>query len=223
MQPTGTCIDLINALQHPYKVNDAMRLIDEIADLNCFDDYGRTPLTCASSNWRLNGVAARLIEKGADIDLPHKNSGESPLIIACSTRCNETAELLIKKGAALNKVANNGDTALDLCFTQSQFDPVPQEMEVVGRLIKKHGGLHSYELRKQRENERKQLENESEQREKERLMAARVAPAKPSRGLFSKARALFSKARGLFSKAKKLEGGRRTRKHRSRRRHTRKH
>ena len=57
----------------------------------------------------LDGVARRLVERGAALDRLSRFR-DSALVYACRSGSAATARLLVERGAALNSVAENGKT-----------------------------------------------------------------------------------------------------------------
>ena len=91
---------------------EALRLIDGGADLNCVNTNGMTPLILASESDKLDVVAARLVKKGANLDLIDKK-GSSALMTACIFKRAATAMLLINAGADVKLKDNGNNTALE--------------------------------------------------------------------------------------------------------------
>ncbi len=60
---------------------------------------------------KTEGVQA-LIDKGADVNMHDKNSGVTPLVMACTHGLVDIAKLLIKNGADVNLPGKNGTTPL---------------------------------------------------------------------------------------------------------------
>jgi ankyrin repeat protein len=80
----------------------ARLLIEQGADVNATDEYGRTPLHGAARNENGFEIAKFLIEKGADVNTNDK-WGSTPLHLAATNKSGlEIARLLIENGADLN-------------------------------------------------------------------------------------------------------------------------
>ena len=74
-------------------LNSLLAMISQGADVDPFDEDGRTPLTLAIEENKLTCVRG-LIELGADIEKTDK-FGRTPLMFACTLGSKEMAELLV--------------------------------------------------------------------------------------------------------------------------------
>ena len=85
-------------------------LLDQGADLNTKDEYGRTALTEAAGRGDLETVRL-LLDKGADLNT-NASSGWPALTEAAGRGDLETVRLLLDKGAPVDAKDRNGSTAL---------------------------------------------------------------------------------------------------------------
>lgn len=98
-------------------------LVECGAELNCHNNYGRTPLWIASINGHLE-IARCLVEGGAEVN-KDDYSKQTPLWAACAYGHLEVAQWLVEEGAAeLNKARLDGSTALMTAAKQRNFDIV---------------------------------------------------------------------------------------------------
>lgn len=79
-------------------------------DLNKVNYNGHTPLLGALQDQKCE-IANSLISQGADFNIKHRISKESPLMLA-SRYCTDVAKLLIQNGANINDVDDLGRTPL---------------------------------------------------------------------------------------------------------------
>ena len=82
-------------------------------DVNCRDSAG-TPMICIAARSGRNSMIEWLLEKGADIDAISKDRGYSAVMDAVWKSSLDIVKLLIEKGANLNFIANDGQSALIL-------------------------------------------------------------------------------------------------------------
>ncbi len=97
--------------------------------INAYDENGRTPLINAIMTRKLPdpddptffplGIIERLIEVGADLNAPDELFGMTPLIYACSLKDEETAMLLLTKGADPHMCDFRACTPIMLCSGQN--------------------------------------------------------------------------------------------------------
>lgn len=91
---------------------DALRIIDEGADLDRVNNGGQSSLMIAAMDARFDDVAERLADRGAKLDLVNIG-GVSALMLACRHKRVATALMLVAKGAALDITDRSGETCLD--------------------------------------------------------------------------------------------------------------
>jgi len=91
-------------------------LINNGADLNSTNKYGRTPLYIASFEG-YEKIVKLLISKGIDINIID-DDGWTPLHEASKRGHTEIIKLLIKNGIDINIKDKNGQTAEDVAYNQ---------------------------------------------------------------------------------------------------------
>ena len=119
----NTLLNLAVSIAAKAKRDVAMSMIDTLlaagADVNDPNDRGSTPLHQAAYS-NQSDVAAKLIERGADLDLEAHGSGGTPLIFALFWGHREVADLLGRYSVApgnLRAAAGLGNHALlEKCF-----------------------------------------------------------------------------------------------------------
>jgi len=124
------------------RVEDALRLVGEGADVDFADSTGFTPLLAAS----IRGdevVVMRLVEAGAKIDLANKQSNQSALSVAAYFGQAAVAQLLAARmdAAALNLIDVFGKTALDWASEGGAEKDKVAELAPVAATIRARGGL----------------------------------------------------------------------------------
>ncbi len=87
--------------------------LDAGMDVNSRDSAG-TPMLCIAARSGRKNMIEWLVSKGADVDAVSEDRGYSPVMDAVWKSSPEIVELLIKLGANLNFVSNDGQTALIL-------------------------------------------------------------------------------------------------------------
>jgi hypothetical protein len=92
------------------RAGDALRLINEGADVNFRGEGGRMPLIVASANG-LESITARLVEAGAELNLVD-DEGYTALIMATRNGHAAIVLLLANKGAALDRQDPESRSAL---------------------------------------------------------------------------------------------------------------
>lgn len=75
----------------------------EGVDPNEYDPSGWAPMTQAAADSSLNAIPA-LISIGADVDIPHRLNGMTPLMVALQRSQNDAALVLLKAGADIDAV-----------------------------------------------------------------------------------------------------------------------
>jgi len=100
------------------KVMESIRLNHSV---NARDTGGGTPLIIAASTGN-RAIAELLLAHRADIDARESGTGKTALIYAIEQGHLETAELLLRCGAGINTVDNQGNTAL--MFSNSETAPL---------------------------------------------------------------------------------------------------
>lgn len=90
------------------------KLLDDGADVNTLDKYGKTSLMLASISGKVE-VVQLLLESGADPNIQAKNGGTA-LIMASFNNRKEIVELLIEHEADVNLADRSGKTALELAL-----------------------------------------------------------------------------------------------------------
>lgn len=98
------------------------KLLDEEADVNVADKYGRTILYMAVSYDSID-IINELIKRGADVNLK-EGDGFSPLHQAIFTGNLQVIELLIKNGADINAISEYGTTPLILATKEGKYKQV---------------------------------------------------------------------------------------------------
>jgi ankyrin repeat protein len=86
-------------------------IVSIILVLSIFNNCWGQDLISAASKGHINRVR-KLLDKGENVDIRKKDTGETALIVAASKRDSKMAELLIEKGADVNAKSSNGTTAL---------------------------------------------------------------------------------------------------------------
>lgn len=94
---------------------DIARLLQQGADPNKPDQFGRTPLTEAIGHGRAD-VVKLLLDHGASADLANR-AGDTPLTLATEAGNTEAVRLLIKAKAHLDRANRSGATPLILAAT----------------------------------------------------------------------------------------------------------
>ena len=84
---------------------------------SAMDEAGKTALITAIF-YNHSGIAAKLLEAGADIELP-SSGGSTPLMSAAGNNFTDCVTLLIKNGANLESKNQYGETAL---FVASSYN-----------------------------------------------------------------------------------------------------
>jgi Ankyrin repeats (3 copies)/Ankyrin repeats (many copies) len=102
------------------------------AYINARDEYGETPLFCASTghNSKDDSVVRSLLEHGADID-GQSQSGRTPLHEASYFGALEVVRLLLEHGADVEAKGNDGETALQEAAGRGHDEVV--------KLLREHG------------------------------------------------------------------------------------
>lgn len=98
------------------------KLLDEEADVNVSDKYGRTILYMAVYYDSID-IINELIKRGADVNLKEEEDF-SPLHQAILRGNLQVIELLIKNGADVNDISECGTTPLILATKEGQYEQV---------------------------------------------------------------------------------------------------
>ena len=77
-------------------------LLENGANIEAKDNFGRTLLSCAALNGH-EAVVRLLVEKGAAVDTQENSSGQTPLLAAASNGHEAIVRLLVEKGAPIDK------------------------------------------------------------------------------------------------------------------------
>ncbi|MBG0792246.1 ankyrin repeat domain-containing protein [Methylocystis sp. H62] len=107
------------------------RLLNEGADPNVRDNYGRTVLFPAAASPEY-GILERLIEAGGDVK-SRCNNGETPLLIAAREGRYHNVQLLIEEGAQAAPVASSGETPLSAALRGGHVDVYNLILTIAGR------------------------------------------------------------------------------------------
>jgi ankyrin repeat protein len=118
---------------------DALRLVDEQADVSFASETGVTPLMRAAAAG-MDAVVQRLLAAGASVGAVNEK-GNTAITLACWNGHSSSARLLIDAASAeqLNRLNSESRTALDYA--------VASEMPQVAAAIHARGGHSSAELR----------------------------------------------------------------------------
>lgn len=90
-------------------------------DINCRDSAG-TPMLCIAARSGKKGSIEWLVKNGAEIDAISKDRGYSAVMDAVWKLSPDIVSLLIKLGANLNFVSNDGQTALIVATGSSNME-----------------------------------------------------------------------------------------------------
>lgn len=93
-------------------------LVKNGADINCRNEYGRTPLMQATNPFT-NNVLSVLLELGADPNI-QDNSGKTALWLPIENQDIERINLLLKHGASIHIPDNNKKTVLNLAIEKKR-------------------------------------------------------------------------------------------------------
>lgn len=85
--------------------------LDAGMDINCRDSAG-TPMICIAARSGRKSMIEWLVSKGADINAVSKDRGYSAVMDAVWKSSLDIVDILIQKGANLNFIANDGQSAL---------------------------------------------------------------------------------------------------------------
>ncbi|RYP38952.1 hypothetical protein DL767_002391 [Monosporascus sp. MG133] len=87
------------------------------------DDDGRLPIHWAASSNQLAIVLLLAQQKDFDPDVEKDDSGWTPLMIAASVKDGDAiVDLLLRKGADVNRKNNNGQTAMHLVASKNNLE-----------------------------------------------------------------------------------------------------
>ena len=102
--------------------------------INIQDYKGRTPLFYAAAEGRVK-VTQLLVDRGADLELPtgdnHYQPGSTPLMASCEKGTFECSEILLKAGACITTLRNDGADALYIASRYGHLTVVEQIVEDV--------------------------------------------------------------------------------------------
>lgn len=101
--------------------------------VDAYNTDGLTRLHLASMRNQID-IVCDLLNRGADVDLPGKETGTTALMFAAQAGYSEIVEILIKHGADVNHQDNKGWTALMTSSKNGYID-------TVGLLLKNGAGV----------------------------------------------------------------------------------
>ena len=139
---------------HFYNIPDEMArwLVEQGADINARNSYGRTPLYFQIAN----ETVKLLLELGADIDAPD-NSGCTPLHNAAGFFRVDNVRLLIERGANVHAQDNSGQTPLSYALMRCRNTDIACAAEVA-RLLFEAGAKTTPDMAKSIERIGKEFE-----------------------------------------------------------------
>ena len=102
--------------------------------INIQDYKGRTPLFYAAAEGRVK-LTQLLVDRGADLEVPtgdnHYQPGSTPLMACCEKGTFECSEILLKAGAQITTLRNDGADALYIAARYGHLTIVEQIVEDV--------------------------------------------------------------------------------------------
>ncbi len=111
---------LMSAIEHQ-DIALSQKLLAAEADVRATDKYGISALTIASA-FGLTEIADAMIQKGADVNLVDKGWSETPLMYAVENGSKKMVELLVSKGADLNRKDVDGNSILARTYPMEKSD-----------------------------------------------------------------------------------------------------
>jgi ankyrin repeat protein len=121
--------------------SEALRLVNDGADVDCIDERGWSSLMYAARHESMDQVAARLVAAGAHVG-GLSDGGNSAVIVAVANKRLATAQMLLAAGADPNVIArDDGRTALDWATSRGHVGLIDA--------LEAKGGRSSKDLRPQ--------------------------------------------------------------------------
>ncbi len=103
-------------------IESARKYLEHGADINCVDNYDRTPLEIAVSS-KYTEMVRVLLECGADVKHVDLH-GDTALLFAAQTADSEIVRMILGYGADVNHANNDSDTALMIAAQEGYVDIV---------------------------------------------------------------------------------------------------
>ena len=103
------------------KMNDIIRLLNEIADYENYGKDGRVPIVIAST-FDLSCIVDKMIKSGVDVNEPG-TKGRTALFLAAGRGHDYVCEILLKAGADKN-ISYKGITPLDAAIQRGHLNVI---------------------------------------------------------------------------------------------------